>query len=124
MNRKQMLVLAGAGFAALLMFGSVTTVAAQGGPKITGSAYFGDSKDDTVRRFDVPTGDFGGVLVSSNSGGLHGPRGMVFDHDGNLLVANQNIFLPINGEVLRTASIITHSLETKYTRGRHRCTQR
>jgi hypothetical protein len=54
-----------------------------------------------VRRFDVPTGDFGDTFVRSGSGGLHGPRGMVFDHDGNLLVANQNVNQPIAGEILR-----------------------
>jgi hypothetical protein len=74
---------------------------AQGGPQKTDSLYIGDTKDDSVRRFDVPTGDFGDTFVRSGSGGLHGPRGMVFDHDGNLLVANQNVNQPIAGEILR-----------------------
>jgi hypothetical protein len=52
---------------------------AQGGPQKTDSLYIGDTKDDSVRQFDVPTGDFGDIFVRSGSGGLHGPRGMVFD---------------------------------------------
>src|SRR5262249_13636857 len=44
-----------------------------------------------------------GTFVSNGSGGLFGPRGVIFDHSGNLLVSNQNVNLPINGDVLRYA---------------------
>jgi DNA-binding beta-propeller fold protein YncE len=39
-------------------------------------------------------------FVPPGSAGLHGVRGFVFDQ-GNLLVVNQNVDLPKNGEVLR-----------------------
>jgi hypothetical protein len=63
--------------------------------------YIGDAKDNTVRQFDAGIGTFQGTFVSSGSGGLAGPRGVIFDHSGNLLVANQNVNLPINGDILR-----------------------
>ncbi|WP_462408542.1 hypothetical protein [Neobacillus sp. Marseille-QA0830] len=64
------------------------------------SLYIGDGFEDTVARFDAGTGKFHGNFVPAQSGGLHGPRGMIFNHIGNLLVANQNVGLPINGNVL------------------------
>jgi sugar lactone lactonase YvrE len=65
------------------------------------SLYIGDAKDNTVRQFDAATGNFQGTFVSSDSGGLDGPRGLIFDHSGNLLVSNQNVGLTINGDILR-----------------------
>lgn len=49
------------------------------------SLYIGDqtdpsASDSTVKRFDAKTGEFLGAFVTSNSGGLHGPRGLIFDH--------------------------------------------
>jgi DNA-binding beta-propeller fold protein YncE len=63
----------------------------------------GDFSDSvsTVQRFDAKTGASLNPYVTANSGGLHGPHGVIFDTRGNFLVANQNISLPINGEVLR-----------------------
>ena len=87
--------------AVAILAGSAVPGAAQGGPKKTDSLYIGDAKDNTVQRYDVPTRDFGGTFVTSNSGGLNGPRGMIFDHDGNLLIANQNVDSPVAGEILR-----------------------
>ena len=53
----------------------------------------------TVKGFDADTGtpiDFGngntGIFVTTGSGGLHGPRGLIFNQSGNLVVANQNIY--------------------------------
>jgi len=53
----------------------------------------------TVQGFDAATGtpiDFGngntGIFVTTGSGGLHGPRGLIFNQSGNLVVANQNIY--------------------------------
>ncbi len=65
------------------------------------SLFIGDAKDNAVKAFDAGTGSFQGTFVSSASGGLHGPIGIIFDHSGNLLVSNQNVNLPINGDVLR-----------------------
>ena len=65
------------------------------------SLYIGDQSDDTVKRFDAVTGRFIGTFVTSGSGGLHGPQGLIFNHVGNLLVSNQNVDLPQNGNVLK-----------------------
>jgi DNA-binding beta-propeller fold protein YncE len=69
------------------------------------SLYIGDAGDDTVKRFNALTGAYLGVFVTSGSGGLHGPMGLIFDDRGglnsDLLIANQNAELPIPGAVLR-----------------------
>jgi DNA-binding beta-propeller fold protein YncE len=62
--------------------------------------YVADVADDSVKRFDVKTGEFKGTFVSSASGGLFGPRGLIFDRKGELLVVNQNVDQPFAGEVL------------------------
>jgi hypothetical protein len=73
----------GAAVGIFIAVGLITVIEGQAedthGPQKTDSLYIGDTKDDSVRRFDVPTGDFGDIFVRSGSGGLHGPRGMVFD---------------------------------------------
>ena len=69
--------------------------------------YIGDqtdsgASDSTVKRFDATTGNFRGTFVTSNSGLLHGPRGIIFDHPGRLDVVNQNQDLdPLSGAVLQ-----------------------
>ena len=70
------------------------------------SLYIGDqtdaiATDNTVKRFDADSGEFLGAFVSSNSAGLKGPRGIVFDNSGHLLVVNQNQGLDLTGAVLR-----------------------
>lgn len=60
-----------------------------------------DFAADTVKRFDAITGKYQGVFVQPAAGGLHGPRGLIFGDRGDLLVSNQNVFLPKNGNVLR-----------------------
>ncbi|SER91408.1 hypothetical protein [Psychrobacillus sp. OK032] len=65
------------------------------------SLYIGDTSNDTVNRFDAVTGRSLGTFVTSGSGGLHGPRGLIFDHLGDLLVSNQNVEQPQNGNVLK-----------------------
>ena len=60
-----------------------------------------DASDNTVKRFDATTGEFLGAFVTSNSGGLKGPRGLIFDHSGRLDVVNQNQGLDLSGEVLQ-----------------------
>ena len=63
--------------------------------------YIGDENDETVKTFDAETGQYLGIFVTSESGNLHGPRGLIFDHQHNLLVTNQNVEQPQNGEVLK-----------------------
>ncbi|MEH7612079.1 Vgb family protein [Gottfriedia acidiceleris] len=63
--------------------------------------YIGDGSDNTVKTFDAKTGRFLGSFVASNCNCLFGPRGLIFDHRGNLLVTNQNVGQPQNGDVLK-----------------------
>lgn len=51
--------------------------------------------------FDAATGAYKGTLFSSGSGGLNGPRGLIFRNDGQLLLVDQNVLEPNPGEVLR-----------------------
>lgn len=62
--------------------------------------FIGDVGDNTVKRFNAVTGQFLGNFVSPGSGGLNGPRGLLFGHTGNLVVSNQNVDEPENGSVL------------------------
>ncbi|MGH8856680.1 MAG: NHL repeat-containing protein [Polaromonas sp.] len=89
----------------LTLMGALATRDAVG----AGILYIGDGADNTIKRFDAETGTFldadadpandPDAFVRSASGGLNGPRGILFD--GNLLVANQNVDLKIPGEILR-----------------------
>ncbi len=63
--------------------------------------YVGDLGDNTVKQFDATTGAYTRNLVSSGSNGLAGPTGMVFGRNDQLYLNNQNVNLPLNGEVLR-----------------------
>ncbi|MEH7115355.1 hypothetical protein V7124_23805 [Neobacillus niacini] len=63
--------------------------------------YIADVIDDTVKRFDAFTGVEYDPFVTSGSGGLFGPAGVIFDHLGDLLVSNQNVGQPKNGEILK-----------------------
>ncbi len=60
-----------------------------------------DASADTVKRFAAITGKYQGFFVQPAAGGLHGPRGLIFNYRGDLLVSNQNVFLDISGDVLR-----------------------
>jgi DNA-binding beta-propeller fold protein YncE len=69
--------------------------------------YIGDGNDsNTVKRFDAQTGQFLGVFVTSTSSGTQrgepiiGPRGLIFNPKGNLVLANQNVNQPQNGTIL------------------------
>src|SRR5215831_19883400 len=69
------------------------------------SLYIGDGADDTVKRFDAQTGAYLGAFVTSGSGGLRGPRGLIFTR-GSLYVSNQNVSTPdrpidFAGEILQ-----------------------
>jgi DNA-binding beta-propeller fold protein YncE len=63
--------------------------------------YVGDNADNTVKSYDATTGAYLGTQVASGSGGLNGPRGLIFRNPGQLLVVNQNSNTNFNGEVLR-----------------------
>jgi hypothetical protein len=84
---------------------SITATASVAIPSITDtgkdSLYIGDQGDNTVKQFDAKSGNFIDNFVSSGSGGLDGPNGILFEKNGNLLVANQNIGLPTPGDILR-----------------------
>jgi uncharacterized delta-60 repeat protein len=85
-------------FAAARFTGDSALLAAAAGD----SLYIGDGNDNTVKRFDAATGAYEGTFVASGSGGLLGPRGLIFGEQHNLLVANQNVgTVGIGGEVLR-----------------------
>jgi hypothetical protein len=59
--------------------------------------YVGDAGDNTVQRFDAKTGVYQGIFVAQDSSGttlgefINGPRGLIFNHHGDLLLANQNV---------------------------------
>jgi hypothetical protein len=61
----------------------------------------GDNNDNTIKQFDAKTGAYLNTLVAPGSGGLAGPRGLIDRNNGQLLVANQNVDLPMNGEIDR-----------------------
>jgi DNA-binding beta-propeller fold protein YncE len=68
---------------------------------VADSLYVGDGSDNTVKKFDATTGAYQGNVITSGSGGLNGPRGLIFRNDGQLLVVDQNVGEPNPGEVLR-----------------------
>src|SRR5262249_35597382 len=73
-----------------------------GSSVVADTLYIGDGNDNTVKRFDASTGAYEGTFVTSGSGGLLGPRGLIFGERHNLLVLNQNVFTTgIGGELLR-----------------------
>jgi hypothetical protein len=63
--------------------------------------YVGDNSDNTVKSFSATTGAYLGTFVTSGSGGLSGPRGLIFGEGHNLLVVNQNVGTTTSGDVLR-----------------------
>src|SRR5262252_3900570 len=81
-------------------------------PANTDSLYIGDGNDNTIKRFDASTGRNLGVFVTNKDcpqnpdpssppriGCLYGPRGLVFDGSGHLLVADQNVNLNFPGAI-------------------------
>jgi len=64
------------------------------------SLYVGDLLDDTVKAFDAVTGEFQGVFVKKEAkSAIRDPQGLIFNSDGDLLVANQNAGTEKAGEI-------------------------
>ena len=65
------------------------------------SLYVGDTSDNTVKRFDADTGDYLGDAVKQSRSGLHGPRGILVDAGGNLILSDQNVGTAAAGDILQ-----------------------
>jgi hypothetical protein len=59
--------------------------------------YIGDTGDNTIKQFDASSGRF--LSNFTKDAVLRGPRGVVFDATGNLLVSNQNVNSSLHGEI-------------------------
>jgi hypothetical protein len=70
-------------------------------PSHADSLYVGDQSDNTVKRFDADTGTFQGEFVKKGNSPIKGPRGLIFNVDGDLLVSNQNSGTNKAGEILK-----------------------
>src|SRR5262249_37251768 len=80
---------------------AVTPAAASASAASADSLYVGDGSDNTVKQFDATTGAYEGSFVTSGSGGLSGPRGLMFGEGHDLLAVNQNVGSTTSGDVLR-----------------------
>src|ERR1043166_1049410 len=73
-------------------------------PTFSQAVYVADPHNDTVDAIEVASGVYVGPFVHSSDEAedykLTGPRGVIFAGDV-CLVVNQNVDLPINGEVLQ-----------------------
>ena len=65
------------------------------------SLYVSDEILNTVTQYNAITGAFQRVLITAGAGGMVGPNGIVVNRVAppELVVANQNLFLPINGDI-------------------------
>ena len=61
--------------------------------------YVGDISNNSVKSFDASTGSYLGATVKAVAG-LHGPRGILINPDGNLLVSDQNAGTSAPGDIL------------------------
>lgn len=69
-------------------------------PLLADSLYIGDRADNSVKQYNATTGAFQRVFIPAGNQGLLGPSGMIFTK-GLLFLANQNVFQPFSGEILR-----------------------
>jgi DNA-binding beta-propeller fold protein YncE len=65
------------------------------------SLYVADGSDNTVKRFHADTGAFQGEFVKKGNSPIKGPRGLIFNAEGDLLVSNQNVGANKSGEILK-----------------------
>ena len=61
--------------------------------------YVGDISNNSVQKFDASTGAYLGATVKALAG-LHGPRGILVNPGGNLLVSDQNAGTSAPGDIL------------------------
>jgi len=61
--------------------------------------YVGDVSNNSVKSFDASTGNYLGATVKAVAG-LHGPRGLLINPDGNLVVSDQNAGTSAPGDIL------------------------
>ena len=82
----------------LLLIATVSVVrsGAAGLTPDTDTLYVGDQGDDTVKSFNAETGQAESFTITDAA--LHGPRALLIG-GGQLLVVNQNVDQPVNGEV-------------------------
>lgn len=83
----------------LLVLTSAMRSTVPAGAQAADILYIGDGADNAVKRFDAATGFALTDLVKSTAG-LHGPRGLVFDPEGNLVVSDQNVGTSSRGDIL------------------------
>ncbi|KIG01318.1 hypothetical protein BurMR1_1367 [Burkholderia sp. MR1] len=71
---------------------------APGFSQTTDSLYVADDGDNTVKRFGLQGESLGTFVKSTN--GLHGPMGLVFKANGDLIVSDQNTGTSANSDIL------------------------
>lgn len=74
--REALATMLSVGVVALAALGSAGSWAGDQGDRE--SLFVGETSDNTVRQFDAKTGKSEGIFVASRSGGLNGPRGLIF----------------------------------------------
>jgi len=79
--------------------------------ELADSLYIGDTNDNTVKRFGAITGEFLGTTIKQSLAGLHGPRGLLINSDGNLLVSDQNVGTSTRGDILLYSTATGELLE-------------
>src|SRR5260221_12511843 len=70
-------------------------------PTSADSLYVGDASDNTVKAFDADTGAPEGAFVKKGNSPIKGPRGLIFNSDGDLLISNQNAGANKSAEILK-----------------------
>jgi len=63
--------------------------------------YVGDVGDNTIKCYNATNGAYLRSSAGPSAGPLDGPRGLILDDQGELLVVSQNPDLPIKGDILR-----------------------
>lgn len=98
------LATAAAAAAFLLLAGAPASHSARAADGRGDVLYVGDGGDNTITRFDARTGAFLSKLIPQPDPPLIGPMGVIRE-GSDLLVVNQNVFQPFNGEILRVNAV-------------------